>query len=226
MGHVPKELPKDMVESRMTHGGRIAAEGSSKNPVIFELSEFKGRRLLDIRKWYKDKSGDLHRTQKGLTLTSASYEMLTRVLTDNQEVILTWFDEEGDVGFKRRELRITRKAKAQSDYELDGFETQEGNWKSPEFFDVEARGGATLLTLNASHPFVNAWKSLSSELGETAPHLKEQFECLMQSVLFAFGKAKSLSDCGRDSEVEIMLDSLVMNWGIALQRHQAATDDS
>jgi len=206
--------------------GRLAAEGNAHNPIVFELSEYKGRRLLDIRKWYKNKNGDLQRTQKGIALTAASYEILTRVLSNNSEAIQTWFEETSDVGRINGKLQSSRLAREKCNSDLSGFETQESSWQSPEFFDIEAQGGKTILTLNASHPFVKKWQSVSEKLERSSPEHQEMVSQLLNTILFAFGKAKLLSDTDRDPGVEAVIDTLIMNWGIALERNSFDDNDS
>ncbi|NBU98807.1 MAG: transcriptional regulator [Spirochaetia bacterium] len=38
------------------------------------ISEYKGKKLLNIRIWYTDKEGELKPTQKGITLSPEDYE--------------------------------------------------------------------------------------------------------------------------------------------------------
>lgn len=38
------------------------------------ISEYKGKKLLNIRIWYTDKEGELKPTQKGITLSPEDYD--------------------------------------------------------------------------------------------------------------------------------------------------------
>ena len=48
-----------------------------KNEVIrIEISEFKGKRYLNLRVWYRDDKGDFKPTQKGISVAPELYERL------------------------------------------------------------------------------------------------------------------------------------------------------
>lgn len=57
-----------------------------------EVSEYKGKKNLNIRIWYTDKEGNLKPTQKGVTVSPEDYEEFKRaveeagpILTDEQK---------------------------------------------------------------------------------------------------------------------------------------------
>jgi hypothetical protein len=57
--------------------GIIAEIDKGKGEVIrVEVSEFKGKKLLNIRVWYTDAQGEKKPTQKGITVAPESYEEL------------------------------------------------------------------------------------------------------------------------------------------------------
>ena len=51
--------------------------------IKIEVSEFQGKKRVDIRKWYQDKnSGEYKRTQKGLNITTEEWESFLNQIED------------------------------------------------------------------------------------------------------------------------------------------------
>ncbi len=46
------------------------------------ISEYKGKKLLNIRIWYTDKEGELKPTQKGITLSPEDYEQFKSAIAE------------------------------------------------------------------------------------------------------------------------------------------------
>ena len=83
-----------------------------------------------------------------------------------------------------------------------------------------------VLTLNMDHPFVVSYKELASKLEAIDLSLREELEALVDGLLFSFCKARSLCDSEAGSNFDSILDTLVMNWGIALKRYQGNLNGS
>lgn len=47
-----------------------------------EISEYKGKKLLNLRIWYTDKEGELKPTQKGVTVSPESYGELKEAILE------------------------------------------------------------------------------------------------------------------------------------------------
>lgn len=72
--------------------------GSKHNPVIIALKEWNGRRLLDIRKFYRDKKEESNYlpTKKGISLSSMQLQKMVDVLNENSEEISEYFGSSED----------------------------------------------------------------------------------------------------------------------------------
>jgi hypothetical protein len=63
--------------------GLIKDIDRGKGEVLrIEISEYKGKKLLNLRIWYTDKEGELKPTQKGVTVSPESYEELKEAILE------------------------------------------------------------------------------------------------------------------------------------------------
>jgi hypothetical protein len=67
--------------------------GSKKSPIVINLKEYKGVKLIDIRKFYQDKENkeNLLPTRKGLSLTSYQLGEVIQILNQNKNDINSFF---------------------------------------------------------------------------------------------------------------------------------------
>jgi hypothetical protein len=62
--------------------------GSKNSPIIIELKEFEGRKLFDIRKYFKDKNSDeFIPTKKGISLNSFQLKQLIETINSKSKDI-------------------------------------------------------------------------------------------------------------------------------------------
>lgn len=62
--------------------------------VRVRLSEYKGKKFLDIRKFYEDDAGEMQPTSKGITLgDTAQLDHLMGILKDNLDEIREFLPE-------------------------------------------------------------------------------------------------------------------------------------
>tara|TARA_Y100000310_G_C20418485_1_gene685505 strand:- start:413 stop:637 length:225 start_codon:yes stop_codon:yes gene_type:complete len=65
------------------------------NPILFqiandinlEVSEYKGNKRVDIRKWYEDGNGDLARTRKGVNMTFDEWDEFLEKIDQMKEFV-------------------------------------------------------------------------------------------------------------------------------------------
>jgi len=68
--------------------------GTKKNPVLIALKEFKGRRLIDIRKFFQSKNEPvLVPTKKGISLNQLQFRQFIDVLNNEAENISYFFKD-------------------------------------------------------------------------------------------------------------------------------------
>lgn len=67
--------------------------GTKKAPIILNLKEYKGVKLIDIRKFYQDKNDkeNFLPTRKGLSLTAYQLQEVVQSLNQNKENINSFF---------------------------------------------------------------------------------------------------------------------------------------
>lgn len=55
--------------------------------VFCEVSEFKGVKRIDIRKWYQDDNNEWQRTRKGISLEKAGWDDFVANINDVDEFV-------------------------------------------------------------------------------------------------------------------------------------------
>ena len=78
-----------MMKNRM-----IASTGTESNLTVYGLNVFKGRKLFDIRKCYKNAENEIVHTKKGISLNENSFSILLKLLTQESNTIEDWLDQE------------------------------------------------------------------------------------------------------------------------------------
>jgi hypothetical protein len=68
--------------------------GTEKSPILISLKTYKGRKLLDIRKYYHDRSqkDKILPTKKGISLNVMQLENLIKTLNDNRSSINNFYN--------------------------------------------------------------------------------------------------------------------------------------
>lgn len=180
--------------------------GSLNNPILITLSEIDGTRVLDIRRYYRDKStAELQPTKKGLAITGTNFHELITALSDKQAEISGWLDGAGDLNAldaaKRRSAHLTAISSGNAHTEVEI-----SQWRGPTFFEVAYEGAKVKVSLNKSHAFVR---------GLEASEDQSAFTTLLASLLCAFDAACMNTAVGDD---ESLLDRLQLQtaWGILL----------
>jgi hypothetical protein len=62
--------------------------------VRVQIRTYEGRRVIDLRKFFTDKTGQLRPTRKGLTLALTKLPELTRAINKASAAVSDLFDEE------------------------------------------------------------------------------------------------------------------------------------
>jgi len=84
--------------------------GTKKNPLLIGLKEFKGRKLVDIRKFFQDKNESEEKllpTRKGISLNQFQLEQFIEVLNTESHAISNFFQEVG-ITEKKIQVEITK----------------------------------------------------------------------------------------------------------------------
>ena len=72
--------------------------GTKKNPVLFKLKEFKGRKLIDIRKYFTNKDNqEVIPTKKGILLNVMQFNNLIEQININSNTISEYFTDDNSL---------------------------------------------------------------------------------------------------------------------------------
>lgn len=194
----------------MSFDERILGEdGPERNRTRFILNLFKGNRLLDIRKYYRDKkTGEFRPTSKGINLNRDTFMELKRVLDRDEETILEWLR----IGHVPEE--VTRYQQAQEEAKKKNFRLvgtvdieEMNNFRDSKLFDVRHEGSKDIVELNTAHPFA---QSISEEeLGKMTP---KEIRGLFARLFASFGRSRTLLMKSGASEPEILFEQTVFDW--------------
>ena len=125
----------------------ILVAGSKKAPLLCQLSSYKEMKLIDVRKYFTNKSsGELTATKKGISLTRIQYEALSEVFQEKNEIIESWFDSSQTM------QEANAKSLQESRLKSDEYKVEISEWKGLEMSRYEQAGSASVLKLNRNHP--------------------------------------------------------------------------
>ena len=166
-----------------------------------KFSEYEGKKLLDIRKFYKTKDGDLKPTRKGVSLNHVQFEAISTLFEQKNEEIDTWLLS--GVNGKTAEFLAAEETK----FRKDNLTVTVGEWAGLEMFSYEKAGDTSILKLNKRHPWIASLVA-ESEGNDSARSLQTAVH-LIQS----FCQAMNLFDSRSDITNEFS-ETLIGNWGI------------
>lgn len=75
----------------MDSNAKIIGEIKNGN-IIISISEFNGKKFLDIRKFFKNDNEELQPTKKGIALNKEQFTGVLELLNDNKENIRELLD--------------------------------------------------------------------------------------------------------------------------------------
>ena len=187
----------------------LGEEGPERNRTRFYLNSYEGNRLLDIRKFYRDrKTGDFKPKRQGINLNRDTFMELKRVLDRDEDLILDWLR----IGHVPEE--VLRYQQAQEEAKKKNFRLvgevdieEVNNFRDLKMFDVRHEGGRDIVELNSAHAFV---QSISEE--ELAKMTPTEIRGLFARVFAAFGRSRTLLLGGGASEPEILFEQSVFDW--------------
>ncbi len=202
----------------------IAAIGSEKAPILIKLNEYKGRHLLDIRRYYYDKdSRELKPTQKGINLNQEAFAIVKNILQQQSAVIEEWLSQEAESvesvvrkNFEEQVNAIEQLRTRQRPHVAD-----QDKWKSSSFFDVRAEGGVDRITYNQAHQFKQLLDNLMRILRDSSNNEERdkgltKLESLFQLILIAYFRSKMLFEGANQMSASDIFETLEFNWGAIL----------
>lgn len=186
-------------------GDVVLTAGSLKQPLIVKYSDFEGKKLLDIRKYYKGKNGDIQPTRKGVSLNHVQFEAVSNAFIQKGEEIDKWLLS--DATGRTAEMLAAEEAKFQS----ENLTVAVAEWSGLEMFAFERKGNRSILKLNKKNPWIanllaESEDDASSRSFQTAMHL-----------IHSFCQAMNLFD-SRSNLANEFSETLLGNWGVFSRR--------
>jgi HSP90 family molecular chaperone len=186
--------------------------GAPTNPLVMTLIEFEGHRLLDIRKYFIERtSKTLKPTKKGVSLNANHLKQVQDVINKNAESIFRWLERGDESALSDAERAMAARTRAAEDEAIKPhrLKIREQASKGAEFFSCHSQGAEDILTLNSDHPFFEKMKSSNQHGDSTALLL----------LLAAYYRAKLRFSGSIETNSEFFFGLLESEWGMLLRNY-------
>lgn len=193
----------------MSEPGKILAKiGPVSSPLVITLDEFKGRRIVDIRRFFTDKeSKDLVPTKKGLSLTTGTFNSLEEFAYKFGKDVKAWLN--GAANSNAQNLINRSNAVEDNSANYQDFDIRFDSWRGQNFFSVTNEGNKNIITFNNQHSFIEHTRSKKNA--------EEVFHGIA-SVIVTFKRASYRFD-DLDSNYDVLFHSLEYEWGNLLRNY-------
>jgi hypothetical protein len=135
----------------------ILLGGSLTFPTKISLNLFKGKKLIDIRKWFESKStGELEPTKKGISLNQDAFNDLCNFFKSEQKEINKWFESNEKNNSQIILNNLIKKSEKIREEQIKKkqFTIQNKKLGSRSFFQIKADGNKREVILNEDHSFI------------------------------------------------------------------------
>ena len=178
--------------------------GPKEYPIKIQIKTFKGRKYLDIRKWYLDrKTNEVLPTKKGISLSEYQFEDVISLLSKDKKKISDWFQEKIDENKVVDSLVKQSEVRRKIAEEVREFKTTSKKLSENKFFKIEYENGNKQLIINENHQL---YKDINKE--KSVDKIKKIFELLFIS----FDQTIQLFDSEENIKVADFEDMLIHNW--------------
>lgn len=185
--------------------------GPKEYPIKIQIKTFKGRKYLDIRKWYLDrKTNEVLPTKKGISLSEYQFEDVISLLSKDKKKISDWFQEKIDENKVVDSLVKQSEVRRKIAEEVREFKTTSKKLSENKFFKIEYEKGNKQLIINENHQL---YKDINKE--KSVDKIKKIFELLFIS----FDQTIQLFDSEENIKVADFEDMLIHNWSIILKNY-------
>ena len=185
--------------------------GPKEYPIKIQIKTFKGRKYLDIRKWYLDrKTNEILPTKKGISLSEYQFEDVISLLSKDKKKISDWFQEKIDENEVVDSLAKQSEVRRKIAEEVREFKTTSKKLSENKFFKIEYENGNKQLIINENHQL---YKDINKE--KSVDKIKKIFELLFIS----FDQTIQLFDSEENIKVADFEDMLIHNWSIILKNY-------
>ena len=185
--------------------------GPKEYPIKIQIKTFKGRKYLDVRKWYLDrKTNEILPTKKGISLSEYQFEDVITLLSKDKDKISKWFKEKIQENEIIESLQKHSEVRRKIAEEKREFKTKSQKLTENKFFKIEYEKGKKNLIINENHQL---FKEINKE--KSIDKMKKIFELLFIS----FDQTIQLFDTDETIKVSDFEESLIHNWSIILKNY-------
>jgi len=193
--------------------------GPKEYPIKIQVKTFKGRKYIDIRKWFLDrKSNEILPTKKGISLSEYQFEDIFKILSQEKDKISKWFKEkitEDEIIETLTQQAAIRRKIAE---EAKEFKTGTKKLSENRFFKVEYENGKTQLTINQGHP-------LAKEIDKINKSDKKDKNKIIEFLLISFNQTMQMFDVDEKIKFSDFEELLIHNWSIILKNYLRKFND-
>jgi len=185
--------------------------GPSEYPIKIQVKTFKGRKYLDIRKWYLDKKhNEVLPTKKGISLSEYQFEDIISIISNEKDKISKWFKEKSTEKEVVDSLIVQSEIRRKLSEEAKTFKAISEKFTENRIFKIEYTKGKTQLILNENHQL---FKDINAKT--TTDDLKK----IIYLLFVSFNQTFQLFDVDDKIKVSDMEDALLHNWSIILKNY-------
>lgn len=176
----------------------IGSIGSPRNPILISIGEIEGGRVVDIRRYYRDKvTQELRPTQKGISLQAANFAEIFACLSDAYGPIAEWLEGGGVTDQVKRQTAAVKAATSGSKPRL-----KTEPWRGASFFKVKTQGSEIEVALKADHQVAECIQEVKSSAAAAQ---------LLADLLTAFELAAASATVDEDAKT-VALPQLETAW--------------
>lgn len=177
--------------------------------LFFSLTEYENVKLLDVRKYFKDKTTKEYKpTTKGISVGYKNYNTIKKILEIYDDKISAWLENSSeDIVQRQKKIEEERYAPIR-------IKATENSWKSPAFFEVEPVGGENMVIYNSSSRFFEILSEILEKVSQNNPKETEQIKFLFDALLSSFSQAGNLLESPEKNN--LLMETILYNWGIIL----------
>ena len=136
----------------------IEEHGSERQKKVLSLSEFKANRVLLLSEHFWSKRDQEWRMKKGVSLNTGNYQVMKEALDREHESIMDWLGVDYVPEDVARYTEIMELARIDEQFSIgEHIVTLHDERRDPNFFRTEHRGGEDKISINAAHPFKDAF---------------------------------------------------------------------
>ena len=191
----------------------IAYIGSDKNMTVYSLNVFKGRKLLDVRKCYKDSNDDLVHTKKGISLSEKNFEDHVKIIKQHEKTISDWFVNKESYSTASEKISNCASDIRDSNLRKHNYSNSTKESKSSYFFNVITNPEGKELVINKEHKFFNRIETLD-----------ENSKNILFDILMSLDQAYSLYDGDQKISTDELIDDVNYTWSKILNNYCSSNE--